>query len=78
MLEESGYMAHAAVLRVCLMQALGLPRNSCVPLIVGFGCNAPAISGAGMLAAQRQRSITIMMSPVMSWGARLAIFAVFA
>jgi ferrous iron transport protein B len=77
-LEDSGYMARAAFVMDRLMQALGLPGKSFVPLIVGFGCNVPSVMGARTLDAQRERLITIMMAPFMSCGARLAIFAVFA
>ncbi|GFN45067.1 Fe(2+) transporter permease subunit FeoB [Candidatus Regiella insecticola] len=76
-LEDSGYMARAAFVMDRLMQALGLTGKSFVPLIVGFGCNVPAIMGARTLDAARERFITIMMAPFMSCGARLAIFAVF-
>lgn len=77
-LEDSGYMARAAFVMDRLMQALGLPGKSFVPLIVGFGCNVPAVMGSRTLDAPRERLITIMMAPFMSCGARLAIFAVFA
>lgn len=77
-LEDSGYMARAAFVVDRVMQALGLPGKSFVPLIVGFGCNVPAIMGARTLNAPRERLMTIMMAPFMSCGARLAIFAVFA
>ncbi|MCW7761321.1 Fe(2+) transporter permease subunit FeoB [Photorhabdus luminescens] len=77
-LEDSGYMARAAFVMDRLMQVLGLPGKSFVPLIVGFGCNVPSIMGARTLDAPRERLITIMMAPFMSCGARLAIFAVFA
>lgn len=78
MLEDSGYMARAAFVMDRLMQALGLPGKSFVPLIVGFGCNVPSIMGARTLDAPRERLITVLMAPFMSCGARLAIFAVFA
>lgn len=77
-LEDSGYMARAAFVMDRLMQSLGLPGKSFVPLIVGFGCNVPSIMGARTLDAPRERLVTIMMAPFMSCGARLAIFAVFA
>ncbi|MDR0806426.1 MAG: Fe(2+) transporter permease subunit FeoB [Enterobacteriaceae bacterium] len=77
-LEDSGYMARAAFVMDKLMYALGLPGKSFVPLIVGFGCNVPAIMGTRTLDAPRERLITIMMAPFMSCGARLAIFAVFS
>lgn len=78
LLEDSGYMARAAFVMDRLMQALGLPGKSFVPLIVGFGCNVPSVMGARTLDAPRERLMTIMMAPFMSCGARLAIFAVFA
>lgn len=71
-------MARAAFVMDRLMQALGLPGKSFVPLIVGFGCNVPSVMGARTLDAPRERLMTIMMAPFMSCGARLAIFAVFA
>lgn len=77
-LEDSGYMARAAFVMDRLMQALGLPGKSFVPLIVGFGCNVPSIMGTRTLDNPRERLMTSMMAPFMSCGARLAIFAVFA
>ncbi|MGE9552475.1 Fe(2+) transporter permease subunit FeoB [Erwinia amylovora] len=77
-MEDSGYMARAAFVVDRLMQALGLPGKSFVPLIVGFGCNVPSVMGARTLDAPRERLITVLMAPFMSCGARLAIFAVFA
>ncbi|MDF3936166.1 Fe(2+) transporter permease subunit FeoB [Pseudomonas citronellolis] len=78
LLEDSGYMARAAFVMDRLMQALGLPGKSFVPLIVGFGCNVPSIMGTRTLDSPRERLMTCMMAPFMSCGARLAIFAVFA
>lgn len=78
LLEDSGYMARAAFVMDRLMQALGLPGKSFVPLIVGFGCNVPSIMGTRTLDSPRERLMTSMMAPFMSCGARLAIFAVFA
>jgi len=77
-LEDSGYMARAVFVVDRLMQAVGLPGRSFVPMIVGFGCNVPAVMGARTLSNQRDRVLTVMMMPFMSCGARLAIFAVFA
>jgi ferrous iron transport protein B len=76
-LEASGYMARAAIVMDRLMLLLGLPGKSFVPMIVGFGCNVPAILGARTLDRKRDRILTVMMSPFMSCGARLAIFTVF-
>ena len=78
LLEESGYMARAAFVVDRLMRWLGLPGKSFVPLIVGFGCNVPAVMGARTLETERERLVTMLMAPFMSCGARLAIFAVFS
>ncbi len=76
-LEGCGYMTRAAFVVDRLMQAMGLPGKSFVPLIVGFGCNVPAIMAARTLENRRDRILTILMTPFMSCGARLAIYAVF-
>jgi len=76
-LESSGYMARAAFVVDKLMRYLGLPGKSFVPMIVGFGCNVPAIMAARTLDSERDRLLTILMSPFMSCSARLAIYAVF-
>jgi ferrous iron transport protein B len=76
-LEVSGYMARAAFVMDRVMRALGLPGKSFVPMIIGFGCNVPAIMAARTLENKRDRILTIMMTPFMSCSARLAIFAVF-
>ncbi len=77
-LEDSGYMVRAAFVVDRLMNAMGLPGKAFVPMIVGFGCNVPAVMGARTLANRRDRILAVMMMPFMSCGARLAIFAVFA
>lgn len=77
-LEDSGYMARAAFVMDRAMAAFGLPGKSFVPMIIGFGCNVPAVMGARTLENRRDRILTVMMMPFMSCGARLAIFAVFA
>ncbi len=77
LLEDSGYMARAAFVIDRFMRALGLPGKAFVPMIVGFGCNVPAVMGARTLENKRDRILTIMMTPFMSCGARLAIYAVF-
>ena len=77
LLESSGYMARAAFVVDKLMRLLGLPGKSFVPMIVGFGCNVPAIMAARTLDSERDRLLTVMMSPFMSCSARLAIYAVF-
>lgn len=77
LLELSGYMARAAFVVDKMMRMLGLPGKSFVPMIVGFGCNVPAIMAARTLDSERDRLLTILMSPFMSCSARLAIYAVF-
>lgn len=77
LLEASGYMARAAFVVDKIMRSLGLPGKSFVPMIVGFGCNVPAIMAARTLDSERDRLLTVMMSPFMSCSARLAIYAVF-
>ncbi|MBV52901.1 MAG: ferrous iron transporter B [Coxiellaceae bacterium] len=76
-LEDSGYMARAAFIMDRVMVALGLSGHSFVPMIVGFGCNVPAVMGARTLSSRRERILTVLMMPFMSCGARLAIFSVF-
>ncbi len=77
-LEDSGYMARAAFVMDRFMRAIGLPGKSFVPLIVGFGCNVPAIMATRTLEQQRDRVMTILMAPFMSCGARLPVYALFA
>ncbi len=76
-LEDSGYMARAAFVMDRLMQSVGLPGKSFIPLIVGFGCNVPSIMATRTLDSTRDRIVTALMAPFMSCGARLAIFVVF-
>lgn len=77
-LENSGYLARAAFVVESLMQRIGLPGKAFVPLIVGFGCTVPAVMSARILDNERERITTIMMSPFMSCGARLPVYALFA
>lgn len=77
-LEDSGYMARAAFVMDRAMRAIGLPGKSFVPLIVGFGCNVPAIMATRTLDNRHDRILTIMMAPFMSCGARLPVYALFA
>lgn len=76
-LEDSGYMARAACVVDRLMRALGLPSKAFIPLIVGFGCNVPAVMAARTLETRREQILTVLMTPFMSCGARLAIYAIF-
>jgi ferrous iron transport protein B len=77
-LEDSGYMARAAFVMDRFMRYIGLPGKSFVPMLVGFGCNVPAIMATRTLDSERDRTLTIMMNPFMSCGARLPVYALFA
>ena len=77
-LEDSGYMARAAFVMDRFMRMIGLPGKSFVPMIVGFGCNVPAIMATRTLDNQRDRILTNLMNPFMSCGARLPVYALFA
>jgi ferrous iron transport protein B len=77
-LEDSGYLARAAFVMDRLMRFVGLPGKSFVPMLVGFGCNIPAIMATRTLENQRDRLMTIVMNPFMSCGARLSVYALFA
>ena len=77
-LEDSGYMARAAFVMDRFMRSIGLPGKAFVPLIVGFGCNVPAIMATRTLENVRERKLTILMNPFMSCGARLPVYVLFA
>ena len=77
-LEDSGYMARAAFVMDRFMRMMGLPGKSFVPMIVGFGCNVPAIMATRTLENPRDRILTNIMNPFMSCGARLPVYALFA
>ncbi len=77
-LEDSGYMARAAFVMDRFMRGVGLPGKSFVPLIVGFGCNVPAVMATRTLESRRDRLMTMAMAPFMSCGARLPVYALFA
>jgi len=77
-LEESGYMARATFAMDRFMRVLGLPGKAFVPLILGFGCNVPAMMATRTLERPRDRLLTILLNPFMTCGARLAVFTLFA
>lgn len=76
--EDTGYMARAAFVMDRLMRSIGLPGKAFVPLIVGFGCNVPAVMATRTLENERERKLTILMNPFMSCGARLPVYVLFA
>ncbi len=77
LLEDSGYMARAAYVMDRFMRLLGLPGSAFVPMLVGFGCTVPAIMATRTLSNRRDRLLTIFMTPFMSCGARLPVYALF-
>ncbi|PIE51073.1 ferrous iron transporter B [Candidatus Fermentibacteria bacterium] len=76
-LEDSGYMARAAFVMDRFLRTVGLPGKAFIPMLVGFGCNVPAIMATRTLENNRDRMLTIMMNPFMSCGARLPVYALF-
>jgi ferrous iron transport protein B len=77
-MEETGYMQRAALIMDNLMRRLGLSGQAFIPLVVGFGCNIPAVLASRTLPDQRDRIMTIMMTPFMSCSARLTVYVLFA
>ncbi len=78
LLEDSGYMARAAVVTDRLMGRLGLPGRAFLPLVVGFGCNVPAISAVRVLPDARHRLLTALLVPFTSCSARLTVYVMVA
>lgn len=78
LLEDSGYLARAAVVADRLMRAIGLPGRAFLPLIVGFGCNVPAVSATRILPNARHRILTALLVPFTSCSARLAVYVLVA
>lgn len=76
-LENSGYMARAAFVMDRFLRSIGLPGKAFIPLIVGFGCTVPAVLGTRTLENKRDRFLTVFMTPLMSCGARLPVYALF-
>ncbi len=76
-LEDSGYMARAAFVMDRFLRMIGLPGKAFIPMLVGFGCNVPAILATRTLENDRDRILTIMMNPFMSCGARLPVYTLF-
>lgn len=76
LMEESGYMARAAFIMDKLMNKMGLHGKSFIPLLMGFGCNVPAIMASRTIENRKNRLVTILVNPLMSCGARLPIYLV--
>ncbi|MBO1926908.1 Fe(2+) transporter permease subunit FeoB [Thiomicrorhabdus sp. 6S2-11] len=77
-LEDTGYMQRAALIMDNFMRKLGLSGQAFVPLVIGFGCNIPAVLASRTLPAQQDRIKTVMMTPFMSCSARLTVYVMFA
>jgi ferrous iron transport protein B len=76
--EDTGYMARAAFLMDKVMHLIGLHGKSFIPLLMGFGCNAPAIMATRTLESQKDRILTILINPLMSCSARLPVYLLLA
>lgn len=77
-LEDSGYMARIAFVMDKLLRKIGLSGRSFVPMLIGFGCSVPAILATRTLSSERDRKMTILLTPFMSCSAKLPIYAVFS
>lgn len=77
-LEDTGYMARIAFVMDKLLRKMGLSGRSIVPLLVGFGCTVPAVMATRTLSSERDRRMTILLTPFMSCSAKIPIYAVFA
>ena len=78
MLEDSGYMARVAFVMDKLLRKIGLSGRSVVPMLIGFGCTVPGVMASRTLPSERDRKMTIMLTPFMSCSAKLPIYAFFA
>lgn len=77
LLEDSGYMARVAFIMDKLLRKLGLSGRSIVPMLVGFGCTVPGVMASRTLPSERDRKMTILLTPFMSCTAKLPIYAFF-
>ena len=78
MLEDTGYMARIAFVTDKLLRRLGLSGRSIVPLLIGFGCSVPSVMASRTLPSERDRRMTILLTPFMSCTAKIPIYAFFA
>lgn len=76
-LEDTGYMARVAFVMDKLLRKIGLSGRSFVPMLIGFGCSVPAIMSTRTLSSDRDRKMTILLTPYMSCSAKIPIYAVF-
>jgi len=78
LIEDSGYMARVAVVMDRLAETIGLTGKAFIPFIIGFGCNVPGVMAARTIEQPGQRLVTVLLLPLMSCPARLAVFSLFA
>lgn len=76
-LEDTGYMARIAFIMDKLLRKIGLSGRSFVPMLIGFGCSVPAIMATRTLSSERDRKMTILLTPFMSCSAKIPVYAVF-
>ena len=77
-LEDTGYMARVAFVMDQLLRKIGLSGRSIVPMLIGFGCSVPAIMATRTLSSERDRKMTILLTPFMSCSAKIPIYGVFS
>ena len=77
MLEDSGYMARIAFVTDTLLRKIGLSGRSIVPMLIGFGCSVPSVMASRTLPSERDRKLTILLTPFMSCTAKLPVYAFF-
>lgn len=77
LLEDSGYMARVAFVMDKLLRKIGLSGKSFVPMLIGFGCTVPAVMATRTLSSERDRKMTIILTPFMSCSAKLPVYALF-
>ena len=78
MLEDTGYMARVAFVMDKLLRRIGLSGRSIVPMLIGFGCTVPGVMASRTLPSERDRKMTILLTPFMSCSAKLPIYSLFA
>ncbi len=78
LLEDTGYLARIAFMMDTLLRRIGLSGKSFVPMLMGFGCTTPAVMAARTMENEKDRRMTIMLTPFMSCGAKLPVYALFA
>ncbi|PKR85990.1 ferrous iron transport protein B [Heyndrickxia camelliae] len=77
LLEDSGYMARAALVMDRVLEKVGLNGKAFIPMVIGFGCNVPGVMAARTIEQPKERLLTVLLTPLMSCSARLSIYALF-